>query len=274
MQTSTTYSPRAATVAVVPRTGAENAYWALRIGSAMCFIGHGAFGFITKAAWLPYFGVVGVPESLAWKLMPLIGAIDVTAGMAVLFAPRALPLIYKSVWALWTALLRPLSGESVFEAVERAGNYGVPFAMLLMTALPLSRRSVWKRLDGPLVRPHLVALVTRVLTWTTALLLFGHGALGALTHKAVLVTHYSTIGLPASTREIVGWFEMVLAAVVVVRPAVGLFLFIAAWKVATESLFIVAGAPVWEIVERSGSYMAPLALAMLTRDANARGAST
>ena len=39
------------------------AYWALRIGAAACFIGHGAFGFITKAAWLPYFGVIGIPES-------------------------------------------------------------------------------------------------------------------------------------------------------------------------------------------------------------------
>jgi hypothetical protein len=24
----------------------------------MCFIGHGAFGIITKAGWLPYFAVV------------------------------------------------------------------------------------------------------------------------------------------------------------------------------------------------------------------------
>src|SRR5690348_6886635 len=137
MQTTTVLgAPAAPAISRAHRTGAENAYWALRIGSAMCFIGHGAFGFITKAAWLPYFGVVGIPEPLAWTLMPLIGAVDVTAGMAVLFAPRALPLIYMSVWALWTALLRPLSGESAFEAIERAGNYGVPLAMLLMTALP------------------------------------------------------------------------------------------------------------------------------------------
>ena len=35
--------------------------WCLRIGAAACFIGHGAFGIITKAAWLPYFAVVGIP---------------------------------------------------------------------------------------------------------------------------------------------------------------------------------------------------------------------
>ena len=92
-------------------------YWALRVGAAGCFIGHGAFGFITKAAWLPFFAVVGIPEAWAWKLMPLVGAVDVLAGMAVLFRPTRLPLIYMSVWALWTALLRPLSGDSVFEAL-------------------------------------------------------------------------------------------------------------------------------------------------------------
>ena len=267
MQRTTTFSPLAsATVPRVQRTGAETAYWALRIGAAMCFIGHGAFGFITKAAWLPYFGVVGVPASVAWKLMPLIGAVDVTAGMAVLFAPRALPLVYMSIWSAWTAFLRPLSGESGFEAIERAGNYGVPLAMLLMTAVPISVRSINKRLDGPHTNPRSLEVVIRVLTWTTALLLFGHGALGALTHKATLATHYAAIGLPSGIEPYIGWFEIALAVVVLLRPAVGLLLFVAAWKIATESLFVVAGAPVWELVERGGSYAAPLALAALMRE--------
>ena len=272
MQPTTTFSSLAsAAVPRVHRTGAETAYWALRIGAAMCFIGHGAFGFITKAAWLPYFGVVGIPESLAWKLMPLIGAVDVTAGMAVLFAPRALPLVYMSVWSAWTALLRPLSGESGFEAIERAANCGVPLAMLLMTAAPLSVRSIYQRLDGPLANPRILETVIRVLTWTTALLLFGHGALGAVTHKAALGTHYAVIGLPPSIEPYIGWFEIMLAIVVLLRPAVGLLLFVAAWKIATESLFVVAGAPVWELVERSGSYAAPLALAALMRERRAGG---
>src|SRR5689334_16120089 len=102
--------------AALPATAIDAAYWMLRLGAAFCFIGHGAFGFITKAAWLPYFGVVGIPESVAWKIMPLVGAVDVTAAMAVLFAPRGLPLAYMAVWATWTALLRPLAGESVWEA--------------------------------------------------------------------------------------------------------------------------------------------------------------
>ena len=255
-------------------SASTGAYWVLRAGAALCFIGHGAFGFIAKAAWIPYFGVVGIPERWAWTLMPLVGAVDVLAGMAVLFAPRALPLVYMVVWAFWTALLRPLAGESVFETLERAGNYGVPLAFLLLTAVPrgarspFSLRSLVARLDVPLPDESRLTHVRRALTWTTALLLVGHGALGALTGKSLLVEHYAAVGLPASAAAMAaamaGWFEIALAALVVWRPATGLLLFVAAWKLVTESLFLVAGAPVWEFVERAGSYAAPLALAMLS----------
>ena len=239
------------------------AYWMLRIGAALCFIGHGAFGFITKAAWLPYFGVVGISEAWAWRLMPMVGTVDVLAGMAVLFAPRGLPLVYMAVWALWTALLRPLSGESVLETLERAGNYGVPLALLLLTALPRSWTGLWERLDRPAVDERTLRMVRQVLQWATCALLLGHGALGALTGKAMLTGHYAAIGLPPDVTAVIGWFEIALALGVWLRPAVGLLVFVAAWKIATESLFFVAGAPIWELVERAGSYAAPLALAAL-----------
>jgi hypothetical protein len=249
-----------------------SAYWVLRVGAALCFIGHGAFGFLTKAAWVPYFGVVGIPESWAYQMMPFVGAIDVTAGMAVLFAPRAFPLVYMAVWGLWTALLRPLAGEPFFETLERAGNYGVPLAMLLMTSLPRSMVGLRALLDAPSARVRDLVRVREVLKWTTVLLLAGHGALGAITNKAMLTSHYAAIGLPAETTWIVGWFEIALAVAVAVRPMVGLLVFVCAWKLATEFLFVFAGAPLWEFVERAGSYAAPLALAILA-SANHRSES-
>ncbi len=219
------------------------------MGAGLCFIGHGAFGFITKAAWVPYFGVVGIPEAWAWQMMPLVGALDITIGMSVLFAPRPIPIAYMAVWGLWTAMLRPLSGEPFFEALERAGNYGVPFALLLLT----TTRSVDR-----------TALVKRVLQVSTVLLLAGHGALGAITGKPIFETQYASVGLPVGLTAAVGWFEIGLAAAILVRPAVALLLFACAWKLGTESLWITSGAPVWEFVERAGSYAAPLALAMMT----------
>lgn len=241
------------------------AYWALRLGAAFCFIGHGAFGFITKAAWLPYFAVVGIPESWAWRLMPLVGAVDVLAGMAVLFAPRGLPLVYMVIWATWTALLRPLSGEPVFETLERAGNYGVPLALILLTAMPRSLRGLGQRLDVASSDERSLTLTRQALQWSTVLLLAGHGALG-IANKAMLTSHYAVLGLPAETTATVGWFEIALAIAVAIRPMTGLIVFVCAWKLATEFLFVTAGAPIWEFVERAGSYAAPLALAMLLRD--------
>ena len=245
-------------------SASASGYWILRVGAALCFIGHGAFGFITKAAWVPYFGVIGIPESWAWRLMPLIGAMDVMAGMAVLFAPRALPLIYMTAWATWTAVLRPLAGESVFETLERAGNYGVPLALLLLTAMPRTVSGLRTLLAGPSSEERALIMTRQALKWTTVLLLLGHGGLG-ITNKVMLTGHYAAIGLPAETTALIGWFEIALAVAVAVRPMAGVLIFVAAWKLATESLFVVAGAPIWEFVERAGSYAAPLALAVLLR---------
>lgn len=248
-----------------PLSARLTAYWALRLGAAFCFIGHGAFGFITKAAWLPYFAVIGIPEPWAWRLMPIVGAVDVMAGMAVLFAPRGLPLVYMAIWATWTALLRPLSGEPVFETLERAGNYGVPLALILLTAMPRSIRGLGQRLDGASTDERAITFTRQALQWSTVLLLAGHGALG-IANKAMLTSHYAVLGLPADATVIVGWFEILLAVAVAIRPMAGMLVFVCAWKLATEFLFVTAGAPIWEFVERAGSYAAPLALAMLLRD--------
>jgi hypothetical protein len=237
-------------------------YWVLRIGAALCFIGHGAFGFITKAAWIPYFGVVGIPESWAWDLMPVIGAIDVLAGMALLFGPTRLPVMYMAVWALWTALLRPLAGESVFEALERAGNYGVPLAFLLLNGIPKRWRDTVEDLPARSTAVMSERLVRQVLQWTTCLLLVGHGALGVM-GKPVLAGNYAAIGLPPGSTPLLGWFEILLAVLVAAWPTAGLLAFVVCWKLATESLYLAAGAPIWEFVERAGSFAAPAALAII-----------
>jgi hypothetical protein len=117
-------------------------YWLLRIACGLEFIAHGAFGIITKAAWVPYFGVAGIPERWAYKLMPVVGSFDIFLGFLVLLKPIRAVLIYMAIWGLWTALLRPLSGESFWEAIERAPNYLVPLALLYLRGLPRS----WKDL--------------------------------------------------------------------------------------------------------------------------------
>src|ERR1700757_1260221 len=111
-------------------------HWLLRLGVIGCFLGHGAYGLLTKEAWVPYFGVVGIDRVWAYRLMPWIGVMDISLGLTMAVAPLPVVLLHLTVWGLWTAALRPLSGDAVWECVERAGNYGVPLALLVLAGVP------------------------------------------------------------------------------------------------------------------------------------------
>jgi len=102
-------------------------YYALRFASAMCFIGHGAFGIITKQIWCNYFAVFGMGHDLAYQLMPILGVIDILIGISLLIYPTRAVLLWLVIWGVTTALLRPLSGEPFAETIERAGNYGARY---------------------------------------------------------------------------------------------------------------------------------------------------
>ena len=242
--------------------------WVLRVAVAACFIGHGAFGIITKAAWVPYFAVVGIPEAWAWRLMPLIGAVDITLGVLTLVQPIRVVVLYMAFWGLQTAALRPLAGQGIWEFLERAGNYGVPLAFLLLLGW---RRAVsdWfsRRPMSALTEPRACA-IEWTLRLTIALLLIGHGGFDFAMHKD-WSGYEAAIGINTSTlaghqlRPFAGWFEAALGVVVLGWPARGLLIFVFAWKLGTEALRLLVGEPIWEFIERGGSYGAPLALATL-----------
>ena len=239
--------------------------WTLRAGAALCFIGHGAFGVITKQAWVPYFAVVGIGADAAFHWMPLIGTLDILLGILTFVQPRAALLVWMTAWALWTASLRPLAGEPFWEALERAGNYGVPFTLLLLSQTRAGWRSWFGTMRPRALSPRLTRHLRLALTATTVALLIGHGALALLPARA-LATHAALLGLPTDPEfvaRIFGAFDIGLAALLLLKPAISVCLIILAWKLGTESLFLFAGSPVWEVVERAGSYAAPLALAIM-----------
>ena len=212
----------------------------------MCFIGHGAFGIITKKAWVAYFGVAHIPEAWAWRLMPAVGLMDILLGIWALAWPKRWLWAWMAVWAVWTAMLRPLSGEPFWETLERAGNYCVPMALFV-----LASAGTWGR-------------AAHILRWGVGLLLLGHGML-AVEGKAGIATHWHAL-MPAidalmMTRA-AGAVELAMAFFVLLEPSKTLCITACIWKLATEALFIVAGAPFWEFIERGGSYGAPLVLAL------------
>jgi hypothetical protein len=99
-------------------------------------------------------------------------------------------------------------------------------------------------------------------------LLIGHGAFDCAMHKD-WSGYAAALGIAPATvaahplRPFAGWAEVVFGLLVLVCPIAPALVFVFVWKVGTEALRPLAGEPMWEFVERSGSYAAPLALLML-----------
>ena len=251
------------------KTNESKIWWLLRLGVCLEYIGHGAFGIITKAGWLPYFAVWGIPENWAWRIMPIVGTMDIVLGILAFFAPRKSLLLYMAAWGLMTAFLRPLAGEPISELFERSYNYCVPLAAYCAIAWDVKSHGWWHRVKNipTLTRKHWSGLKL-LLQVAIAVYLIGHGAFGAFDAKAGLIEQYDATGISrlfGSTQtalSVIGWFEIILGISVLFAPVAPLLFFICFWKIATESLFIFSGAFYggFEFIERGASMVAPLAL--------------
>jgi hypothetical protein len=257
-----------APAALGPEEDTVTLHWILRVAVAACFIGHGAFGLITKAAWVPYFAIFGIPEAWAWKLMPVIGGVDVSVGVLTLIQPVRAVVLYMTFWGFQTACLRPLAGQGVWELLERAGNYGVPLAFLCLLGSGRSLEDWFSFRPAPPLTFARAATIGWILRVTTALLLIGHGGFDFAMGKnwasyaaAVGVSPAAVAAHPLS--PIAGWLECALGLIVLAWPARAVLLFVFVWNLASEAFRPLVGEPVWEFIERAGSYGAPLALAWL-----------
>jgi uncharacterized membrane protein YphA (DoxX/SURF4 family) len=251
---------------------AHKMYHILRLAAAMCFIGHGAFGIITKPIWCNYFGVFGIGHDMAYRLMPAVGTVDIIMGLTLIFYPIRVVPAWLIIWGFATASLRPLSGEPFAEMIERAGNFGAPLALLLLSGaqgngpaagkLPGIRRpgGWWSRLD-PYPQPDAKAFsrVVLCLRIVVFLLLLGHGWLNLL-EKQALLRQYAGLGFsnPANAALIAGLFEILAALAILIRPVRPLLLALFLWKMGTELFY--PHYELFEWIERGGSYGSLLTL--------------
>jgi hypothetical protein len=227
-------------------------HYTLRIAVAMCFIGHGAFGIITKPIWCNYFGVFGMGHDLSYQLMPAIGCIDVALGIMMLFYPiRAIPA-WLVVWGVFTALLRPLSGEPFAEFIERAGNFGAPLALLFLAGGSGNIRGWFTRID-PDEKPATFAGLASCLKIFAFLIFVGHAWLNLIGKKS-LMDQYNSIGFsnPGLAAQIIGIAEIIAALIVLIRPLRALVFIFFLWKITSEIFYPHYG--LFEWVERAGSY--------------------
>lgn len=243
----------------------KNIYHTLRIACAMCFIGHGVFGIITKAIWCNYFAVFGIDNNMAYTLMPYVGTMDIIMGLIIIFYPLRIAFAWLVVWGTFTALLRPLSGEPFAEFIERAGNYGAPFALLLLTTRSIKKQNWLKAVKAPeQINKRTIERVAWCLRIVVFLLFTGHGILNLIEKKALL-DQYKSLGFynTANIAHIVGALEILAAFFILIRPLQPILFFLLLWKAASELFY-----PHWELfewIERGGSYGCILALWFLTK---------
>lgn len=238
----------------------QKMHYVLRLAVAMCFIGHGAFGIIGKEIWCNYFAVFGIGKDTAYSLMPWVGALDIALGVTMLIYPLRAIAVWLVMWGVFTALLRPLSGEPVAEVIERAGNFGAPLALLILSG---GIRNV-KHLFTPInpdqkVDTKSLEAATVCLRMVVFLLLTGHGWLNLLEKKGLL-NQYAALGFakPGLVALMVGSFEMAAALIILIKPVRYVLIMLFVWKMGTELFY--PHYEVFEWIERGGSYCSILAV--------------
>lgn len=242
-------------------TYVQKTHYALLTACAMCFIGHGSFGIITKEVWCNYFAVFGISHNVAYRLMPLVGFIDISLGISLLVYPTKAVAAWLVVWGIVTASLRPMSGEPFAELVERAGNYGAPLALLLLHGgIPANAGGWFAKLKPTIPLAGTTAQqLERLLRAIVFLLLAGHGWLNII-EKQSLLAQYTSLGFNNAdvTAQAAGFFEIAAAVSVLLYPVRSVILVFFIWKTASELFY-----PRWELfewIERGGSYGCILAL--------------
>jgi hypothetical protein len=244
-------------------------HWLFRLGMLMEFVGHGAAGISLKEGWVRYFAVFGFDRQTSFFLMPIVGTIDISLGILGFVSPRRWALVWCAFWGLMTASLRPLSGESFWEVLDRAGNYGGPLAFLVLSGLPRTARDWTDPIRWRPVTREALKHLALALQWITALILIGHGAYGAMLQKKQLLDQYTKAGftsLPlvgARFEPALGWCEIALGLAIAARPIRVLVLAACVYKVGTELLYPLTGYALYEFVERGFTYVAPFALFLL-----------
>ncbi len=116
---------------------AKKIEWILRIGVAGEFLGHGVFALQGKATWIEWtqqLSGLGAPAAATFIFW--VGVVDVLLALFVLVKPVRPALLWMALWGFWTALVRPLVGDPIWDFVERWANWAAPLALYLVIGKP------------------------------------------------------------------------------------------------------------------------------------------
>ncbi len=109
----------------------KNVYFLLRLAVFGEFFGHGVFAIQGKKQWVDWLVMLlGLSPATATNVLLIIGVLDVTVALWILFKPVTPVLLWAAFWGFFTALVRPIAGEPIWDFVERWANWGAPIALL------------------------------------------------------------------------------------------------------------------------------------------------
>ena len=170
------------------------------------------------------------------------------------------------LWALWTAILRPLAGNlekiqiegewvvqlatdsmrvakmQTWEFWERAGNWGPHFILIMGGAFAITRKDLFSNYQQPEIKESTIDTIFFLCKTCLALLLIGHAGFGFAVEKQMLINHWQSIRVNADVNFItqVGYGELVLGILIFIAPIKPLILFALLWKLFTEFLYVPA----------------------------------
>lgn len=104
--------------------------WILRVGVAGEFLGHGVLAVMGKADWIKWTQqLTGMDVGMATNFILLVGIMDIVLAAIVLYKPVKPLLLWMAFWGFWTALLRPIVGQEIWDFIERFANWAAPLAL-------------------------------------------------------------------------------------------------------------------------------------------------
>lgn len=115
----------------------------LRLGIFLTFIGHGVFALGVKHEWIPFLTTVGFSQSTAIEIMPFIGLLDIFVAWMALLYPIRIIILWAFIWALATAIMRPVTSYEIWDFVERGSNWALPLALIIKQGFPTSLKELF-----------------------------------------------------------------------------------------------------------------------------------
>lgn len=240
-------------------------HWILRVAVAACFIRHGAFGIITPRGVGALLRDLRHPRGVG--VAAHAGGGDrghhgrrAGAGPA---DPRRAPL--HGLLGLPDRLPPPARRTRAVGAPRAGGQLRRPAGLPDLARLGASGSDWFSTRPMPALTEPRAATIAWILRVTTALLLTGHGGFDFAMRKD-WSGYAAAIGIGPATLARhpltpARGLARVRPRAVLAWPARGLLFFVFAWKIGTETLRPLGGEPIWEFIEREGSYGALLALA-------------